>query len=187
MKIILASKSPRRKELLKQAGYDFEVCPANFDEISGTAKNAEEIVSFNAKGKCLEIVNKIGDKNPILGADTVVVIDGKIIGKPKDAKDAKKTLQNLSGRSHEVLTGITVAYCGKILSNVSKTTVYFKKLTDEQIDKYVATGEPLDKAGSYGIQDGAAFMVDHIVGNYDTVVGLDIEMLKEMLEKLKVN
>lgn len=186
MKIVLASQSPRRQELLRKAGYDVLVKPAKFAEINGQQKNALEVVKFNAKGKCLEIVEEYGDSIPVLGADTVVVCDSVVIGKPKDSNDAKITLHNLSGRSHEVLTGIFIAYCGKTIYKVSKTQVFFKKVTDKQINDYVATGKPLDKAGSYGIQDDGEFLVDHIAGSYDNVVGLDVELVKQMLKELRV-
>lgn len=184
MKIVLASQSPRRQHLLKEAGFDLEIHPADFDEISGEAKDVGEVVAFNSKGKCLEIVKTMGDENPVLGADTVVVIDGMIIGKPRDAEDAKHTLHRLSDRGHEVLTGITIAYRGRVLTKVATTKVFFKNLSDKEIDEYVATGEPLDKAGSYGIQDGAGFMIDHFEGHHDNVVGLDMATVYELLEKL---
>lgn len=185
MRIILASQSPRRQELLRKAGYKLEVCPAHFEEIGNIVNNAKKVVNINAKGKCMEIVRQMGDEIPVLGADTVVVLDGEIIGKPKDAADAKVTLKRLSGRKHDVLTGIVIAYRGEILSKVSKTEMYFKKLTDEQIDRYVATGKPLDKAGSYGIQDDDGFMIDHFVGSYDNVIGLDVMAVDNMLKELK--
>jgi len=186
MKIILASQSPRRQHLLREAGFDLEIHPAEFEEISGAAKAAGEVVAFNSRGKCLAVVKSQGDEVPVLGADTVVVIDGLIIGKPRDGADAKKTLHRLSGRGHEVLTGITMAYRGKVLTKVATTKVFFKKLSDEEINDYVATGEPLDKAGSYGIQDGAGFMIDHFEGNHDNVVGLDMATVFELLQELKV-
>lgn len=186
MKIVLASQSPRRLALLREAGFEVEVHPAGFDEVSGTAANAAEVVSFNARGKCLEIVQKLGDSTPVLGADTVVVIDGRIIGKPRDAEDARATLRRLSGRGHEVLTGITLAYRGQVLSRVARTEVYFQPLSEERIADYVVTGEPLDKAGSYGIQDGAGWMVDRFVGNKDNVVGLDMQTVRDLLRELQV-
>jgi len=186
MKIVLASQSPRRQHLLREAGFDLVVHPADFAEISGEAKNAGEVVAFNSRGKCLEVVQSAGDGIPVLGADTVVVIDGMIIGKPRDGEDAKSTLRRLSGRGHEVLTGITVAYRGQVLTKVATTKVFFKNLSSQEIDDYVATGEPLDKAGSYGIQDGAGFMIDHFEGNHDNVVGLDMATVCELLVKLNV-
>ena len=186
MKIVLASQSPRRQHLLRAAGFNLEIHPADFAEIGGSAKDAGEVVAFNSRGKCLEVVQRVGDEVPVLGADTVVVIDGMIIGKPKDADDAKRTLHRLSDRGHEVLTGITIAYRGRVLTKVAVTRVFFKKLSDGEIDDYVATGEPLDKAGSYGIQDGAGFMIDHFEGNHDNVVGLDMQTVFVMLEELRV-
>lgn len=186
MRIILASQSPRRQHLLSDAGFDLDIYPADFAEIGGSAVDAVEVVTFNSRGKCLEVVKKIGDEVPVLGADTVVVIDGMIIGKPRDAEDAKRTLHRLSDRGHEVLTGITIAYRGKVLTRVAATKVFFKKLSDRQIDDYVATGEPLDKAGSYGIQDGAGFMIDRFEGNRDNVVGLDMDTVYGMLETLGI-
>ena len=182
MKIVLASQSPRRQELLRQAGYDLVIKPANFDEKSGTAKQAAEVVLFNACGKCREIAALCGDADPVLGADTIVVIDDVILGKPKDAADAKRMLMELSGRKHQVMTGIAVAYNGKFVSKVAVTDVYFSELTEQEIKDYVATGKPLDKAGAYGIQDG--HVVHHIEGNYDNVMGLDMAMVHALLQEV---
>lgn len=186
MKLVLASQSPRRQELLEKAGYELDIHPANFSEKSGNAKEAAEVVLLNAKGKCQEIVQQVGDAIPVVGADTVVVIDGKIIGKPKDAKDAVAALNTLSNRKHQVLTGIAISYQGKMVAEVATTDVYFKKLSKKEITDYVATGEPLDKAGSYGIQGKGGFMVEHIEGNFDNVMGLDIDTVQRLLKKLQV-
>lgn len=186
MKLVLASQSPRRQELLQKAGYELDIRPANFSEKSGSGKEAAEIVLLNAKGKCQEIVQQVGDAVPVVGADTVVVIDGRIIGKPRNADDAVTTLSILSNRKHQVLTGIAVACQGKLVAEVAATDVYFKKLSQKEIADYVATGEPLDKAGSYGIQGRGGFMVDHIEGNFDNVMGLDIDTVRRLLKKIKV-
>lgn len=182
MKIVLASQSPRRQELLRAAGYDLEIKPAHFDEKSGEAKEAAQVVLFNACGKCREIADQCGTGVPVLGADTVVVIDNVILGKPKDAQEAVAMLQELRGRKHQVMTGVALAYGGQLVSQVAVTDVYVNDLTDQEITDYVATGKPLDKAGAYGIQDG--LVVDHIEGNYDNVVGLDMATVHELLRKL---
>ena len=182
MKIGLASQSPRRQELLRAAGYELEIKPAHFDEKSGEGREAAEVVLFNACGKCREIAAQCGRDVPVLGADTVVVIDNVILGKPKDARDAVAMLKELRGRKHQVMTGVALAYGGQLLSRVAVTDVYVNDLTDQEIIDYVATGKPLDKAGAYGIQDG--LVVDHIEGDYDNVVGLDMATVHELLCKL---
>lgn len=186
MQVILASASPRRLALLQQIGIAAEVCPADFDEVSGTAVQAEDVVLANAEGKCKAIVKIKGDNLPVIAADTVVVAEGVILGKPQNAEDAVKMLKQLSGKTHKVLTGIAVSYAGKMLAEVCETKVVFRKLTDEEIRKYVATGEPLDKAGAYGIQGRGAVLVEKIDGCYNNVVGLPLTRLQLILAKLGV-
>lgn len=186
MKVVLASASPRRLALLQQIGIEAQVCPAAFDEVSGAAVQAEEVVLANALGKCRAVVAAKGDALPVVAADTVVVAAGEILGKPGDAAEAVAMLQQLSGKAHKVLTGLAVSYAGKELAEVCTTQVVFRTLTDEEIKKYVATGEPLDKAGAYGIQGKGAVLVEKIDGCYNNVVGLPLTRLQLILAKLGV-
>lgn len=186
MRVILASSSPRRLQLLQQIGIEAEVRPAAFDELS-TGKMADEVVLANAVGKCQSVCAACGDKVPVIAADTVVVLDGKILGKPKDAADAVRMLTELSGRTHKVLTGVAVSFDGRQLAEVCETEVIFRTLTAAEIADYVATGEPLDKAGAYGIQGRGAVFVEKINGCYNNVVGLPLTRLHLMLAKLGVD
>lgn len=184
MKVILASASPRRLELLQQIGIEPIVCPADFDEGDGAASQADEIVLANALGKCRAVAELKGTELPVIGADTVVVIDNVILGKPKNPEAACAMLKQLSGRAHEVLTGIAIKYKDKEVAEVVHTKVYFRKLTDAEIAAYVATGEPLDKAGAYGIQGRGAVLVEEIDGCYNNVVGLPISRVNELLNEI---
>ena len=186
MRVILASSSPRRLQLLQQIGIEAEVRPAAFDELS-TGKMADEVVLTNAVGKCQAVCAACGDKMPMIAADTVVVLDGQILGKPKDAADAVRMLTELSGRTHKVLTGVAVSFQGRQLAEVCETEVIFRTLTAAEIADYVATGEPLDKAGAYGIQGRGAVFVEKINGCYNNVVGLPLTRLHLMLAKLGVD
>lgn len=186
MRVILASSSPRRLQLLQQISIEAEVRPAAFDELS-TGKMADEVVLANAIGKCQAVCAACGDKVPVIAADTVVVLDGQILGKPKDAADAVRMLTKLSGRTHKVLTGVAVSFQGRQLAEVCGTEVIFRTLTAAEIADYVATGEPLDKAGAYGIQGRGAVFVEKINGCYNNVVGLPLTRLHLMLAKLGVD
>lgn len=186
MRVILASSSPRRLQLLQQIGIEVEVRPAAFDELS-TGKMADEVVLANAVGKCQAVCAACGDKVPVIAADTVVVLDNQILGKPKDAADAVRMLTELSGRTHKVLTGVAVSFDGRQLAEVCETEVIFRTLTAAEIAEYVATGEPLDKAGAYGIQGRGAVFVEKINGCYNNVVGLPLTRLHLMLAKLGVD
>ena len=186
MQVILASASPRRLALLQQIGIEATVCPADFDEVSGSAVQAEDVVLANAVGKCQAVVKIKGDSLPVIAADTVVVAEGVILGKPQNAEDAVEMLKQLSGKTHKVLTGIAVSYAGEMLAEVCETKVVFRELTDEEIKNYVATGEPLDKAGAYGIQGKGAVLVEKIDGCYNNVVGLPLTRMQLILAKLGV-
>lgn len=186
MKVILASASPRRQALLQQIGITPLVCPADFAEDSGTASQAQEVALHNATGKCAAVAAKMGDELPVIAADTIVVIDNVILGKPQDAAAAKAMLQRLSGRTHQVMTGVAVCYKGQKMSEVCVTDVSFRQLTAEEIDAYIATGEPMDKAGAYGIQGRGAVLVEKINGCYNNVVGLPLSLLYLMMQRLGV-
>lgn len=186
MKVVLASASPRRLALLEQVGITAEVCPANFAEEAGRAEAAREVALHNALGKCRAVVAERGDAVPVVAADTIVVIDEAILGKPSGAADAVAMLERLSGRSHSVLTGVAVHYAGRELAQVCETKVYFRGLSPAEIAAYVGTGEPLDKAGAYGIQGRGALLVEKIEGCYNNVVGLPLTMLYSMLKEIGV-
>ena len=190
MKIILGSASPRRKELLKGIFDEFEIIPSNFDEdsIKQDEENPAELVETLSKCKGEEVFSRVKLKEDfvIISSDTMVFCKGKLLGKPKDKEEAFEMLKRLENNMHTVYTGLFVLIkqvekTEKILTH-SKTDVYFKKLSDEQILQYIEKENPLDQAGSYAIQKGAKEFVDRIVGDYNTVVGLDIEKLKEIIK-----
>ena len=183
-KVVLASASPRRLELLRQIGVEPIVCPANFEESGGAATEADDVVLCNALGKCRAVAVEKGEELPVIGADTVVVIDNVILGKPANQTEACEMLQKLSGRFHEVLTGVAVKYKQQEVAEVVRTKVYFRKLSVTEIQAYVASGEPLDKAGAYGIQGKGAILVEKIEGCYNNVVGLPLTRVYEILAKL---
>ncbi len=181
--LILASASPRRSELLRAAGIEFMVRVADIDETVLPGESPGDYVRRLASEKA-QAVAQAGDM--VLGADTTVVIGGEIAGKPVDAEDARRMLKLLSGQWHEVLTGVSLIRSGQIISEVAVTRVKFVELADAEIDWYVATGEPMDKAGAYGIQGYASRFVESIEGNYSNVVGLPVQLVYAMLESLKV-
>ncbi len=185
MRIILASASPRRRELLSQMGLEFEICPSQGEE-KITEVLPERAVMELAQQKAAEIAGKTVGDAWILGADTVVVYEQKILGKPKDAKDAKRMLRMLQDNKHQVYTGVCIWKKENGTEDVhcffEKTDVVFYPMTEEEIDQYVATGEPMDKAGSYGIQGKGGLYVREIHGDYNNVVGLPIARLYHELK-----
>lgn len=206
--IILASGSPRRKELLEQIGLEFEICPAKGEEhVSKTIPS--EVVMELSKQKAVEIAggilcymehgipaqlknDTIGQDILVIGADTIVAYEGKILGKPKDAAHAKEMLSLLSGNTHSVYTGVTCVFIradGKTgeHSFYEKTDVTMCKMSEQQIDRYIASGEPMDKAGAYGIQGKCAIYVKQICGDYNNVVGLPVGRLYQELLSLGID
>lgn len=175
--MILASKSPRRKEIMESFGFNFKIITPDIDEISDEIEIIDQIMDI-ARKKALEVSKEFtGDY--ILAADTVVVLDNKVFGKPKDKLEAKEMLKLLSNRTHEVITAYCLLNLDKNVEIVSHDTteVKFKDLTDEVIEWYLSTGESLDKAGSYGIQGKGAFLIDNINGDFFSVMGLPIERI----------
>ncbi|UCF90099.1 MAG: septum formation inhibitor Maf [Desulfobacterales bacterium] len=174
-KLILASKSPRRRHLLEQAGLEFSVVPSGFDENSVTMASPESFVRILAENKARDIAAQYPD-SWIIGADTIVFIDGRILGKPRSKSQARTMLRSLSGRTHQVLTGYCICCENKkrSFSDTVKTDVKFKTLTNEEINWYIHTDEPFDKAGSYAIQGLGTFLVKSINGSYTNVVGLPV-------------
>ena len=184
MKIILASKSPRRREILETMGVEFETDVADVDEsVSGELSPVEAVCEIS-KRKAKKVAERHADDEIVISADTVVVIDGKIIGKPKDKEDAFNIIKSLSGRTHEVYTGFTVCGKGKTKTDFEVTKVHFKQLCDDDIRRYVATGEPMDKAGAYGIQQKGNLFVEYIHGDYYNVVGFPISKICVTIKEL---
>ncbi len=185
--IYLASKSPRRRELLDQIGVGFEVVSADIDETAYEHESAEEFVLRMAEEKAragYESVN-LDKRLPTLGADTVVVVDGVVFGKPIDQQDSFKMLSKLSGRSHEVYTSVAIAFNGSVISSTNKTLVAFRSLDEAEILAYIETKEPADKAGSYAIQGLAARFITQIDGSYSGVMGLPIFETAELLKEIE--
>ena len=180
-RIVLASASPRRAELLRAAGIDFEVQPANVDEAIATGESPNEYVSRLAEAKA-RLVYERDVRRIVLAADTAVVVDAHILGKPMDETDASRMLRMLSGRTHEVLTAVSVFHPGQIVdTRVDTTAVEFAPLSDADIDWYVSSGEPMDKAGAYAVQGLASRFVTRIEGSYSNVVGLPVALVYQML------
>ena len=180
--IILASASPRRKEILELADLKFDVMPSDAQEI--TTKTApNEVVMELASIKAKDIYKKSEKQSMIVGADTIVAYQGQILGKPIDEADAKRMLTMLSGQTHEVYTGVCVIEDGKTKTFYEETKVTFYEISDEQIDHYIKTGEPMDKAGSYGIQGKAAVFIKGIEGDYYNVVGFPIARFLQEITK----
>lgn len=184
-KLILASRSPRRAEILRAVGWPFEVMVAGVDETLNGNESPVEYVRRLSVAKATAVAAKI-DRGLILGADTTVVIDDHILGQPVDDNDARRMLKLLSGRWHEVLTAIALVRAGETANpyaGIETTRVRFAELSDAEIDWYVSTGEPLDKAGAYGIQEKAALLVEEIQGDYFNVMGLPIRLVYELVRR----
>ena len=180
MKIILASASPRRKALLEQIGMTFEICPANCDETLAFIAKPSHAVMLLARRKAFAC-RKDHPESIIIGADTVVSFQGQVFGKPKNEKDAYAMLNALSGRTHQVFTGVCIAASEKTQTFFVKTDVTFYPLTDQIIRDYIATKEPMDKAGAYGIQGKGALLVQSVKGDYNNIVGLPVSELARRL------
>ena len=182
MSIILASASPRRRELLENVGVrDMKIIPARGEEHTPEGASAEEAVMAISRGKALEVAEQCSAGDVIIAADTVVCLDGDILGKPRDEAEAADMLRRLSGREHEVYTGVTVMRGGDIRCSVERTLVRFRPLTPGEIAAYVATGEPMDKAGAYGIQGGAGAFVEGLDGSFENVMGFPVDDVERML------
>lgn len=187
MAIILASQSPRRRQLLEQMGFtEFIVRPAQGEEIADPSLSPDALVEALSRQKALEIAAGANEDDLIVAADTVVAVDNRVLGKPRSPEHAFEMLQSLSGREHTVYTGVTVCRGEQILTQHEATAVRFRSLTEEEISAYIATGEPMDKAGSYGIQGRGALLVEGIEGDYFNVVGLPVCRLGRMLAQFGV-
>lgn len=184
MAMILASQSPRRRELLGQMGFSFTVRPAKGEELAHPELPPAQLVEELARQKALEVSAEAASDDVVVAADTVVAIDGKVLGKPHDKAHAAEMLSALSGREHTVYTGVAVKRGKTLLVEHEATHVRFRPLTQREIDLYIQTGEPMDKAGSYGIQGCGALLVEGIRGDYFNVVGLPICRLGRMLAQV---
>ncbi|MBN2099914.1 MAG: septum formation inhibitor Maf [Dehalococcoidia bacterium] len=187
-KIVLASASPRRKELLEQVGLRFEVDPTDYDEGKISTSGPHRMATHLSQGKARAAARK-HRKAIIIAADTLVVLGGKVFGKPHTNAQARVMLRALNGRTHSVVTGFTIldTETGKVLSRSVETRVHMKRATLKEIDGYVRTKEPLDKAGGYAIQGRGAVLVERIEGDYSNVVGLPLGTLAESLKEFGIN
>lgn len=188
MKIILASQSPRRKELLERMGIqDFETISPNVDESAFHGLPPEELVRRLSAEKAAAVAGKVGKDAIVIAADTVVALEGAVLGKPADELDAFKMLSALSGVRHQVYTGVTVCRGGEKQTAHEVTDVTFRELSEREIEDYISTGEPMDKAGAYGIQGYGALLIQGISGDYYNVMGLPVCRLSGMLSRFGVD
>ena len=182
MRYILASKSPRRRELLGEIIKDFEIITKEVDESLPDSIHPREGVEILAVRKGEAVANELDGDCLVISSDTLVEIGGVPLGKPVDRADATKMLKKLSGNAHNVHTGVAVHLGDRVMSGVATTAVYFREMTEGEIEEYVDSGDPMDKAGSYGIQSGGGKFVEKIDGDYDTVVGLSVKLTKKLID-----
>ena len=185
LRVILASQSPRRRELLALVGIAHDVQPADIDESYFTGERPRDHAERLARGKAEVIASREPDA-VVIGSDTIVVVDGDVLGKPTDANDAVRMLARLAGRSHTVITAVAVAWRGETRSAVEQVGVTFHPLSRAEIDAYIATREPMDKAGAYGIQGYGATIVARVDGDYFAVMGLPLQRLVRVLDALGI-
>lgn len=183
MRYILASKSPRRRELIGEIIPEFEILTKEVDETLPEGIHPREGVEMLAIRKGSAVVEEAGNDCVVISSDTLVELGGVALGKPRDEAEAVGMLRMLSGKAHNVHTGVAVQYKGKCYSGVATTAVYFREMSDGEIADYVASGDPMDKAGSYGIQSGGGKFVEKIEGDYDTVVGLSVALTKRLIDE----
>ncbi len=186
MRLILASRSPRRRELLRGAGFDFDVRPSTVEETASPGETPEEFARRAAREKALEVAASAPPESLVLGADTVVVADGEILGKPANAPDAARMLRLLSGVTHRVITGVCIVRAPDRVEALAHETTFvtFRSLDNDELQDYLASGEPFDKAGAYGIQGLASKFVTRVEGCYFNVVGLPVALVCDLLEPL---
>lgn len=185
--MILASKSPRRKEILQQMGFNLEIKVKEIEEVSDKVELIDQIIDIS-KMKVEEVARE-NENSFVVGADTLVEIDGKALGKPRDKKEAKEMLKMLSGKNHRVITALTLVNVEKniCISDYVKSEVYFKEISEEEIDWYISTGEPMDKAGSYGIQGLGAMFVEKIEGDFFSIMGFPINKFMNILKDIGIS
>lgn len=184
--VVLASASPRRRELLRLIGVVHGVRPADADESYSTEEDPAAYAERLAREKAAIVTGGVRN-SLVIGADTIVVIDGQLLGKPRDTEDAARMLKILRGRTHVVMTAVAVAFQGRTVSGVEQVSVTFRDLSDDEIESYIATGEPMDKAGAYGIQGYGATIVKRIEGDYFAVMGLSLVLLVELMAQVGVS
>lgn len=182
-KVCLASSSPRRRELLEQVGIPFEVVTSTYEETNQCYGSPAELVERQAQGKAMA-ASVDGSLQPVIGADTIVAYGNRVLGKPENEEDARRMLHLLSGKVHSVITGVCIRYDQCVHTFHCETKVHFYTLSDDDIDAYIKTGEPMDKAGAYGIQGKGALFVERIEGSYTNVVGLPVEMVAKALKNI---
>ncbi|HEY3423929.1 MAG TPA: Maf family protein [Negativicutes bacterium] len=187
MAIILASASPRRQQLLQQVGCQFTVITSDVMEDNQQKMQPVNLAVSQAEAKALAVANQVSPEDVVIGADTIVVLQGKVYGKPADTLEAYYMLSCLSGKEHEVITGVAVVHGADLWTDSAITRVRFANLLPEEIERYVATGEPMDKAGAYAIQGKGSLLVESISGCYDNVVGLPLVVLAAMLKKAGIS
>lgn len=184
MRVVLASASPRRRELLRSLFSDFETVVADIDETLDEGVPPRDEVEILSVRKGRAVADKLSDPEAlIISSDTLVELSGIPLGKPQDERDALRMLESLSGREHRVHTGVAVHYRGRVYSGVDTTAVFFRGISAEEAVEYVNGGEPMDKAGAYGIQGEGGKFVEHIEGDFDTVMGLSMRLVKELVGK----
>jgi septum formation protein len=179
LKLVLASRSPRRAELLSAAGIEFTVRASDVNETPREGESPRDYVLRLAEEKARAV--EAGDDEVVLAADTTVVLDGQIMGKPEDAADAARMLRALAGQRHEVVTAICLRRCDRVVRDIASTSVWFTPLSDREIADYVASGEPMDKAGAYGIQGLASKFIERVEGSYTNVVGLPVSLVYRLI------
>ncbi len=189
VKIILASASPRRQQLLAQMGLVFEVLPSNLEEVMEQGLQSHQVATALARQKCMDVAAQTSCDSIVIGADTIVVKEDKLLGKPKDEKEALEMLNSLNGQWHEVVTGVSLCrtYDMKTISEFEVTRVKLANKSQEFLKSYISTREPFDKAGAYGIQGFGSLLVEKLEGDYFNVMGLPIYRLSQMLEQLGYN
>jgi septum formation protein len=179
--VVLASQSPRRRQLLSLIGIEHDVRPANIDEsyFAGEQPRAHALRLARGKAEAIAAAGAV-----TIGSDTIVVVDGEVLGKPSDGAEAARMLRRLSGRAHTVITAVAVRWRDRLVADAEEVTVTFRELSDAEIAAYIATGEPMDKAGAYGIQGYGATIVERVDGDYFAVMGLPLNRLTRLLESL---
>jgi septum formation protein len=187
-RIILASTSPRRHKLAQEIGLEFEIVPSGYEEDMTLSLEPKDLVMTLAYGKAKDVAKKFSD-GIVLGVDTIVVFNNKKLGKPKNKEDAFKMLSLLSGKEHEVYSGIALIDCktGKEIKDYELSKVKFRKISDDEIEKYIQTGEPMDKAGAYAIQGLGGIFIEKVNGCYSNIVGFPVHCIYQNLKKLGVN
>ena len=183
--LILASQSPRRKELLEKCGIAFTCIPADIDESINEENDLEEEIKKLSRRKA-EAVLKDLPGSIVIGSDTIVVLDNKILGKPKDEEDAKEMIRSLSGHTHHVITGLAIISEERNYTDVSSSEVTFAPMSEEEVDDYVSTGECMDKAGAYGIQGYGGRYITHISGDFYAIMGLPLNLVYEELKNISL-